>query len=169
MNTLALVALAVAAADARSLTQNSPVQSTPGGLLPQPTSFCSNGIPRPFSECGYEAFDSYSSASLPNEDAWANAAISTYIKRKGWPSSTDFKVLSVPVVCQSEYEDRVWGMLIEAKIDGSTTYIQARPYGDASEKTPDFDCVDNICIRRDDVRECDRDDDDDDDDRRDDD
>lgn len=74
----------------------------------------------------------------------------------------------MPVTCVNEYEDRAWGMLIEAEIDGTKTYIQARPYGSSSESTPDFDCIDNVCVREDRVSHCDRDDDDDDDDDRDD-
>lgn len=129
-------------------------------LVPEPSSFCANGVPKPFSECGYQAFSSYRSATVP--DGWANEALKTYISRKGWPSSTDFKVISVPVTCVNEYNDRVWGMLIEAEIDGTKTYIQARPYGSSSESTPNFNCIDNVCVD-DDV--CDDDDDDDDDDR----
>lgn len=131
-------------------------------LVPEPTSFCANGVPQPFSECGYEAFNSYQSATVPA--GWADEAIKKYISRKGWPSSTDFKVISVPVACVNEYESRAWAMLIEAEIDGTKTYIQARPYGSSSESTPKFDCIDNICVKEDRVSDCDRDDDDDDDD-----
>jgi hypothetical protein len=148
---LALLAVAAAACDARHLS----------GLLPPSSGFCANGVPRPFSQCGYEAFNSYQSATAP--EGWANEAIKTYISRKGWPSSTDFKVISVPVTCMNEYESRAWAMLIEAEIDGTKTYIQARPYGSGSESTPDFDCVDNICIEDDRVSQCNDDDEDDDD------
>ena len=159
-NALVLAALAVSCTSARNLHATNSTAS--------PTTTCD--LPKAFSSCGYEAFSSYGDASLDDatEKSWADGAVSTYLKRKG-QSDSAYKVISVPLVCQNRYEDRVWGIVIEAEIDGSTTYLQARPYGSSSETTPDYDCISNVCIRHDDVSHCDRDDDDDDDDDHDDD
>ena len=125
-----------------------------------PTTTCE--LPKAFSSCGYEAFDSYGDASLDDatEKAWADGAVQTFLTRTG-QSGSSFKVISVPLVCQNRYEDRVWGMVIEAEIDGSSTYLQARPYGSSSETTPDYDCISDVCQPHEHVSHCDRDDDDD--------
>lgn len=150
--------LASATCDARHLMATS---NTTTSAPSTATTSCE--LPQAFSRCNYEAFSAYGDASLDDATkmAWANGALNTYQKRKG--ESDTFEIVGVPLVCQNEYEDKAFGMVIEAKIGDATHYFEARPYGSSTSETVEYDCIKDLCQPHEHVSHCDDDNDDDDD------
>ena len=175
---LASIAAAISSADARQLRQTPSVVPTTATTTPGlPVAVCN--MPQAFSACGYEAFSEMSASTLSNTtvSAWAEQAIETYIRRKGWlPGSlgsgptpagsptTPFQVIDVQTVCSNSWDQNVHGMTILAEVGGTVSWFQAWPYGSDAVPTPDFDCVSDLCIQDERIAECDNDNDDDDDD-----